>query len=224
MINPTQGHTPVAYREVVADQTTEAKPEDTHGVYERQGARFDAVRSRSLIERSWLERFAATLPAGGRVLDVGCGGGEPIAKWFIEQGFQLTGVDFSSALLELARDRWPDGDWRHADMRTLELGERFDGIIAWNSFFHLTAAEQAESVARFAEHLTPGGSLMMTVGPDAGEAFGTVGAEPIYHASLSPAGYATLLEDHGLRLTEFRAEDATCAGHSILMARKITHG
>lgn len=137
-------------------------------------------------------------------------------------GYRVTGVDFVYAMLDLARSRWPDGDWRHADMRTLELAERFDGIIAWDSFFHLTPAEQTACIPRFARHLVPGGTLMLTVGPEAAEQIGTVGGEPIYHSSLSPEGYAALLEDNGLHVTAFLAEDPTCRFHTVLLARKNT--
>ncbi|MDD9738801.1 class I SAM-dependent methyltransferase [Marinovum sp. SP66] len=201
---------------------TQADPDQTRAVYEAQAAAYDAQRSRSLFEARWLARFAACLPEGGRVLDLGCGAGEPIARWFMAEGFTLTGVDFAGAMLDIARQRWPEGDWRQADMRSLDLGERFDGIIAWDSFFHLTEAEQRETLRRMAAHLAPGGSLLFTVGPEAGEASGTVGAATVYHASLSPAGYAVLLEELGLRLTGFLAEDPDCASHSVMMARRIT--
>ena len=49
---------------------------------------------------------------------------------------------------------------------------------------------------------------------------GTVGNEPVYHASLSPAGYAQCLEENGMRLTGFMARDPETQDHSVLMARK----
>ena len=198
-----------------------AAPGDIQGVYDRQAAAYDAQRSRALFEARWLARFTAQLPAGGRVLDLGCGAGEPIARWFKAEGFAVTGVDFSPAMLEIVRRRWPDGDWRQADMRSFDLGERFDGIVAWDSFFHLTAAEQRGCIGRMARHLVPGGALLVTVGPEAGEAEGTVGGEPVYHASLSPADYAACLERNGLRLTGFLAEDPETDRHSVLMARRV---
>ncbi|OWU70574.1 class I SAM-dependent DNA methyltransferase [Marinibacterium profundimaris] len=195
-------------------------PEDTRDVYERQAALYDAARSRALFEAKWLARFTASLPPGGRVLDLGCGSGEPIARWFIAEGFTVTGVDFARAMLDIARGRWPEGDWREADMRQLELGETFDGIIAWDSFFHLRPEEQADCIARIAAHLEPGGAFLTTVGHRAGSEAGTVGNEPVYHASLSPAGYAQCLEENGMRLTGFMARDPETQDHSVLMARK----
>ncbi|NBD29259.1 MAG: methyltransferase domain-containing protein [Alphaproteobacteria bacterium] len=196
------------------------RPEDIQGVYERQAAVYDAQRSRVLSEARWLARFAAVLPQGGRVLDLGCGAGDPIARWFMAEGFRVTGVDFSDAMLDIANARWPDGDWRQSDMRRLDLDDRFDGIVAWDSFFHLTPADQRGTLARMAAHLAPGGSILVTVGPRAGEATGAVGGEPVYHASLSPADYATCLQSNGMRLTGFLAEDPETDRHSVLMARK----
>lgn len=196
-------------------------PDGIRDVYETQAERFDSQRSRVLFEARWLARFAACLPNGGRVLDLGCGGGEPIARWFIAEGFKVTGVDFATAMLDIARARWPEGDWRQADMRGFDLKECFDGIVAWNSFFHLTPVEQQGCIARMAVHLKPGGTLLMTVGPDAGEVSGTVGDRSVYHASLSPAQYAACLEENGLRMTGYLAEDPETNKHSVLMARKI---
>ena len=197
-----------------------ADPESTREIYDDVAAQYDADRSRAMFEARWLARFTACLPKGGHVLDLGCGTGEPIARWFLAEGFKVTGVDFSDAMLAIARDRWPNGDWRVADMRSLDLGTEFDGLIAWNSFFHLTQDEQRACLPRLAAHVKPGGSLMVTVGWGAGETTGTVAGRTVFHASLSPAEYVTLLEDCGMRLTGFLAEDPECASHTVLMARK----
>lgn len=198
-----------------------ADPQDTHDVYERQATEYDKRRSKALFEARWLARFTASLKPGDHVLDLGCGTGDPIARWFMAEGFAVTGVDFSEAMLAMALERWPDGDWRKADMRDFELDQKFDGVIAWNSFFHLTADEQKSCITRITRHLRSGGMLMLTVGPRAGEESGTVGEERVYHASLSPAGYAVCLEENGLQLTGFLAEDPETHSHTILMARKL---
>lgn len=196
-------------------------PGDVRAVYDRQADRYDAARSRAFFEARWLSGFGDALDRGARVLDLGCGTGDPISAWLIGEGFRLTGADFSEAMLQRARGRWPNGDWRLADMRDLDLGETFEGIVAWDSFFHLTPDEQRGAIPRLAAHLVPGGRLLVTVGPEAGEVTGTVGGEAVYHASLSPAEYAVRLEEAGMRLTAFVAEDPRCDDHTVLMARKI---
>ncbi len=202
----------------MAEDPADGLSEQTRGVYERNAESYDARRSRALFEARWLRRFAGSLPDGGRVLDLGCGAGRPIAGWLIGEGFQLTGADFSEPMLALARARWPGGDWRLSDMRTLDLPDQFDGIIGWDSFFHLTPDEQRACLPRLTRHLVPGGVLMVTVGHKAGEVTGFVGEEPVYHASLSVAEYARVLEQCDMRITAYLAEDPDCDYHSVLMA------
>ncbi|MFY9241171.1 MAG: class I SAM-dependent methyltransferase [Roseovarius sp.] len=194
--------------------------EQTQEIYDANARVYDQMRSRTLSEARWLARFGDALPKGGKVLDLGCGAGEPIASWLIAESFALTGVDFSDAMLNIARELWPTGDWRIGDMPALDLGEVFDGIIAWNSFFHLTEDEQRSTLPRLAAHLRKGSSLITTVGPIAGETTGTVAGNTVYCSSLSPAKYAQILDDNGLRLTAYLAEDPDCGRHSVLMARK----
>jgi SAM-dependent methyltransferase len=45
------------------------------GLYQRHAHEFDRERWRNLFERPWLDRFAALLPRGGSILDLGCGSG-----------------------------------------------------------------------------------------------------------------------------------------------------
>ena len=191
-------------------------------VYEANAAAWDARRSRALFERGWLDRFLAPLRPGAPVLDLGCGGGEPIARYLIERGFAVTGLDFAPAMLGIARARFPDHRWIEADMRDLDLEERFAGILGWDSFFHLTPDEQRALIPRLARHLEPGGTLLLTVGPEASEPIGQVEGEPVYHASLSPSEYRDRLAAAGLTVAAFAPEDAQAHGHSVLLALQNT--
>jgi len=197
-----------------------ALSERTADIYQRHAARFDAERAKILFERAWLDRFLEHLPPSGAVLDLGCGAGEPIARYLIDRGCDLTGIDIAPAMIDLARARFPQADWRVADMRDLALGRVFDGVIGWHSFFHLTGDEQRACLARLADHLAPGGALMLTVGHAAGETTGCVAGEPVYHASLSPEDYEEILTRLGLRLINFVAEDPDCDFATILLAQR----
>lgn len=193
----------------------------TQTTYERQAARFDAERPKSLHERAWLDRFLALVRPGGLVLDLGCGAGEPIAGYMLDRAFRVVGLDASEAMLGIARRRYPSGDWRLADMRDLDLPERFDGIVGWNSFFHLMPGEQREVLHRLARHMAAGAALMLTVGPEAGEVTGRVGGDPVYHASLAPAEYESILGALSIEVVDFVAEDPTCDEQTVLLARKV---
>lgn len=193
----------------------------TAAIYRRLGLKFDDQRAKTLFEKPWLDRFLALTPADRpAVLDAGCGAGAPIADYLIAQGARVTGIDVSAPMLDRARERHHAAEWLEADMRTVDLETRFDGVVGWHSFFHLTPADQRQTLARFAGSLRAGGALLLTVGPDAAETIGHVGGEPVYHASLAPADYASSLARLGLRVVSFVVEDPGCDFASVLLARK----
>lgn len=202
------------------DAELAALAETTQTVYERNAGRFDAERPKGLHERIWLDRFLAQVPAGGAILDLGCGAGDPIAGYIMGRGYSVIGIDSSSAMLAIARARYPAGDWRQADMRRLNLGETFHGIIAWDSFFHLRPDEQRSVLPLMAAHLAASGALLLSVGPEAGETVGRVGDDSVYHASLAPQEYRTRLDHLGIDILRFVAEDPDCDFRTLLLARK----
>lgn len=189
-------------------------------LYERHARAFDHERGKNLFEQGWLDRFRVAAGAGATVLDVGCGSGEPIARYFIERGHDVMGIDSSATMIALCRERFPMQSWEVADMRRLDLGRRFNGIVAWDSFFHLTQDEQRAMFAVFAAHMADGGALMFTSGPHAGEAIGCFQGEPLYHASLDAGDYAGLLAAVGFDVVDHVAEDSTCGGHTVWLARR----
>lgn len=188
-------------------------------LYERTAAAWDRTRGRSLMEREWLDRFLVRLDPGATILDIGCGGAEPIAAYLIERVFRLTGIDSAPSLLALCRKRFPDHEWTLADMRELALGRRFDGLIAWHSFFHLVPDDQRAMFEVFARHAAPGALLMFTSGPAYGESIGEWQGEPLYHASLDPAEYERLLDAYGFELISHVVEDRGCGGATVWFAR-----
>ncbi|HEV2082340.1 MAG TPA: class I SAM-dependent methyltransferase [Brevundimonas sp.] len=158
-------------------------------------------------EAMHLERFMDGLPSGGTVLDLGCGSGRPIASTLISRGFHATGVDASPGLIDLCRTAFPNHRWICADMRGLDLGRRFDGVLAWYSSFHLTAQAQTEMPEVYARHLEPGGTLMFVGGPRRGTAMGEWMGRPLHHASLDPQEYRAGLAAAGFVSVEERVLD-----------------
>ena len=122
-------------------------------------------------------------------------------------------------MLHLFQRAVPDARAYHLDMRGLALQEQFDGIIAWDSFFHLSADDQRPMFRTFADHADPGAALMFTSGAEAGTAIGSVADKPIFHESLSPEEYRSLLDEAGFNVMEFRPEDPDCANHTIWLCR-----
>ncbi|AWN24173.1 class I SAM-dependent methyltransferase [Deinococcus irradiatisoli] len=101
---------------------------------------------------------------GGAVLEVGAGTGR-VTAYLTRRGVKVTGLEPSARMLERARER--AGRERLAlklvqgDVRTFQLEERFDLIIApFNALMHLyTPNEQLQALENIHRHLVPGGQL-----------------------------------------------------------------
>lgn len=193
--------------------------DDIIGIYRRHARAWTKARGTHLTERSWIERLVAILPGSGHVLDIGCGSGEPIARHLIEQGCSVTGVDSSPEMAAMFAASFQSEVVIVADMRQLELGRRYDGLLAWDSFFHLNFDDQRGMFPIFAQHSRPGAPLMFTSGPAHGEAIGTLAGEPLYHASLAPSEYVQLLDLNGFNVLAYAPEDVTCGGRTVWLAQ-----
>lgn len=107
-----------------------------------------------------LERHG--LPSRGRLLDVGCGTGKSFLP-MIERGWQVTGCDISSAMVDRARTKVPaDAQLFVADMRELPEFGSFDLVWALDDAVNylLSAEELTAALAGMRANLTAGGLIL----------------------------------------------------------------
>ncbi|WP_231729874.1 trans-aconitate 2-methyltransferase [Pedobacter sp. Leaf176] len=197
----------------------EGNRQNVFEVYNKIGDWFAENRPRNLMEKKYLDMLISHIPAGGSILDVGCGTGFPIMNYLLEKGFNVTGVDASEKMLQLAERNFPSKEFILADMRTLSLNKKYDALIAWHSFFHLPAADQPDVFSIFKSHLNPKGILIFTSGTTNGEAWGMNGGENLFHASLDSEEYETLLEKYHFKILEHVVDDADCGNATIWFAQ-----
>ena len=106
------------------------------------------------------ERFLAAIPAGGSILDAGCGSGRD-SKAFLDRGFRVTAFDASPEMARLASDHIG----QPVAVRRLEdVDERdtYDGAWACASLLHLPEAQLRTALARLWAALKPGGVLYVS--------------------------------------------------------------
>src|SRR5688572_943575 len=86
----------------------------------------------------WLAHLQRHLPANGRVLDLGCGCGIPVAKTLSDHGHQVTGVDLSEVQINRARQLVPHATFLHADATRVTFPEQtFDAIVCLYALIHM---------------------------------------------------------------------------------------
>lgn len=192
---------------------------DVYKVYNKIAHWFSDNRPTQLMEKDYLDRLIGLLPLNATVLDLGCGTGKPIFEYLIGKGIEVVGLDASSVMLAIAKANFPQARFIEQDMRLLDLGRKFDAIIAWHSFFHLPAADQPEMFNLFEKHLNPEGILLFTSGTELGEAWGMNGGENLFHASLATADYEALLAKHHFKILSHVVNDPNCGHATIWMAQ-----
>ena len=193
-------------------------------IYDEISEWFDQARDKSLKERGLLEYVLQAVKPEPKVLDLGCGSGQPIADFLIERGADVTGVDGAENMIALCQQRYPEHSWLKFDMRQIDLDQQFDVVLCWDSFFHLTCDDQRAMFDVFQKHLRPSGCLMFSCGSVEGEAWSPMyGKDDVqmFHASLNTQEYINLLEQNGFEILRDAQNDADCGGRAYFIARKL---
>ncbi len=176
-------------------------------IYDRFAATYDA--NRGLFDMTGiLEAFYSRLGVKkGRLLDLGCGAGEPFSRFFVDRGWQVTGVDFSAKMLELAARYVPEMETLLADMRDVEFeAGRFEAITAIYCLFHVPRADHAALFERWRRWLRPGGRALFTyatkayTGNDEFDGTKRFMGEDLYYSHKSPEALYADLERIGFAI------------------------
>ncbi|WP_431960054.1 class I SAM-dependent DNA methyltransferase [Actinacidiphila sp. bgisy160] len=158
----------VGYEDIQLDRTGQAEG------FDAIGDRYDEAfphKEGQVIAGEWL---LAQLPAGSRVLDLGCGTGLPTARQLVEAGHEVTGVDLSAGMLSLARRHVPRATFLQADVADLRAGGRlgpggpgdlgrFDAVVAFFSLLMLPRAEIPPALRSVHDLLLPGGMFTLSM-------------------------------------------------------------
>lgn len=196
---------------------------------------YDAIASQwqqarlviSTKEQRYLEAVLTDLTPGDTVLDLGCGTGQPMAAWFIDQGLQVTGIDQSAEMLACARAAYPHANLLQRTLPDFELTAKFNAIVLWDVLFHLPRNEHQTLLARIHQHLLPGGRLMLTSGGSADAAFtDTMFDHRFFYDSLPPDKLQSVLQETGFRIELMDVIDPPTAGRDkgrIAIVARATH-
>jgi len=111
-----------------------------------------------------LNEFGKLIAPKSKVLDVGCGSGRD-SNLMTQKGFNLTGLDISSGLINLAKKSYPNIKFVLGDMTQLPFSnEKFDGIWSHASLLHLETVEAVKkALSEFYRVLRPKGILHVLV-------------------------------------------------------------
>jgi SAM-dependent methyltransferase len=113
------------------------------------------------VLESAFEEWLTQLPGAGKVLDVGCGHGDPVITRLLERGFSVIGSDPASEMLVRARTRFPDLEFWECASTELLAHSAFDGACSFSSMVYLDQVDFFHSLHRLHLALRPGGLLFL---------------------------------------------------------------
>lgn len=175
---------------------------------DNQGKRYDCIatsfaqmRTEFYKEQKYLDALIHYLKPKAHILDVGCGSGYPIASYLIEKGFQVTGIDGSKKLLEIAKEKNPAMEVIHGDVRTIKLAQRYDAIVEWWCLFHVPKSFHEQMIVQFSRWVKKGGIVEFTTGErEYEETNSDMLNQPLSFYSLDPMVYEEYLKKHGFKV------------------------
>jgi SAM-dependent methyltransferase len=171
----------------------------------------------------WLADLEGRIPDRGRVLDIGCGCGVPVARRLAAAGHQVTGVDVSDVQIERARRLVPGATFLRADATETDFPPgSFDAVVCLYALIHMPIDRQPRLLREIARWLRPGGWLLAITGQDAWT--GTEdnwlgGPASMWWSQADAATYQTWLTQAGLEVTSRQFVPEGDVGHALFWAQ-----
>ena len=170
-----------------------------------------------------LEKLAGLLGERQRVLDLGCGDGVPVCRFFADRGCRVTGVDLSGRMIALAREHVPQAHFLQMNLLDLafEPGS-FDLVTSFYTLFHLRQADQQRIFPMIFQLLAPGGYAYFTLaskaytGHEEFEGTMTFENQRLPYGHYSKEGYQEILPQTGFAVLSL--ENLTIGGETMLWA------
>lgn len=155
-----------------------------------------------------------------KALDVGCGSGGRFIYRLLKEGFQVTGIDISSEMIQLAKMKHPECNFIHENILNWNSEEKFDLILAWDSLFHLPLNEHENVLKKLCNSLNTNGIIFYTLGDAVGEHYSDWHKEKFYYSSIGINENLKVLMENNCECKHLEL-DQFPQNHVFLIAKKV---
>jgi|GEM_PF-1555555 len=181
--------------------------------YTRERERFDNWRE--------VKAFSSRLPENGKVLDAGSGTGIPIAAYMVRSGFEVVGIDLSSAMVSTARNNVPGATFQQMNMAAIDLPpDSFDGLISCYAIIHVPREKHAAIFQSFHTVLKPQGVMLVSVASWAWEEIADYLGVGMYWSHYDPRKTESLITMAGFDIEFGRSVESGGEKHHWVLAHK----
>jgi cyclopropane fatty-acyl-phospholipid synthase-like methyltransferase len=179
--------------------------------YDQVADEYEALES---AEAPWprlkrVRAFAARLPPGSRVLDIGCGNGLPATRELALR-HEVAGIDISEEQIGRARSNVPGATFMCGDAREVDLAlGAFDAIVALYLVDNIPQEDYLAFFRRVRDLLRPNGRVLLSAEPgeDPWQSYTWLGV-PMFINTIPTKNLVDLLQEAGLSVvsTEFESQ------------------
>ena len=143
-----------------------------------------------------VDQLLDLVPAGGIVVDVGCGAGVPLTA-YLAHHCRVLGLDFSLSQLHLAVTLAPNAFFACQDLTALGLAPAsVDAICSFYAIIHVPRTKHRAILQDVNRVLRPGGHAVLCLGAeDLPEDFADYEGAPMYWSHFDAATYLQMLAD-----------------------------
>jgi len=190
--------------------------------YNKAAENYDAERNQFKNDK-YLEKLNSLLAVNSLILDIGCGAGRPVDKFFVEKGHRVIGIDLSEKMIELAKRNVPEADYSVRNMVELHTKEyHVDAVVSFYAIFH-TPRETHQTILRKINSFLPrSGLILISMGSSE-----WVGKEENFHgAEMFWSHYGAeknteLVKNAGFETIVDEIDDTGGEKHQIILAKKM---
>lgn len=183
--------------------------------YTKRRAEFGSIQ--------YLQQFNKLLKSDSLVLDLGCGGGKPADKFFVNHGHKIVGIDISEKQIELAKKNVPRGEFKVEDLSQLTLDEyKVDAVVSFYAIFHTKRETHEELFKKINSFLPKDGLILVTMGSTEWE-----GTEENFHGTkmfwshFGAEKNLKMIKDSGFKIIFNEIDESGGEKHQIIIAKKL---
>lgn len=186
--------------------------------------KWNEVRSKMKINTCIVE-LMKNLDKNSKVLDIGCGCGNPIDVYLAKNGYLVTGIDISEKMIEKVKAlNLNNCEFYNVDVLDFKTDIKYDVVIAFDSIWHLDKERQYDIYKIISSFMKVGGYFLFTHGNKTGEVQGEMFNEKFYYSALDSDILKELLNEAGFVIEKFiedYKEETTGSRDLLVVAKKI---
>jgi len=188
--------------------------------YDRIAEKYMSVR-KQFVNYRYLENLEKQLSPSSEILDLGCGAGKPIDRFFINKGHSVSGIDISKTQIKLAKRNVPEARYKVKDISNLKRAEyQVNAVVSFYTIIHVPRETHEELLSNIHSFLPAGGLALLTMGSSDWEGIEEFYGTEMYFSHYGPEKNSQIVEKAGFAIVLDEIDANKGEKHQVILARK----